>query len=144
MNDQLRITIEGEPYGKGRPKHRMIMMDGKAIVQVYTPKETVDHEKVIAQIARYTMGARQPFSGALQLEVMAVYPVPASWSNKARVDAMEGLTHCMAKPDLDNVVKLVLDALNKIAYKDDVQIVRVNARKKYGRNPRVEVLIKPA
>lgn len=43
------------------------------------------------------------------------------------------------KPDCDNIVKIICDALNGIAYKDDAQITLVQIRKKYADVPQVEV-----
>lgn len=45
------------------------------------------------------------------------------------------------RPDLDNVLKAVSDALNKIAYKDDSQIVGAVLRKYYGDDARTEVRV---
>lgn len=45
--------------------------------------------------------------------------------------AAQGWLRCTVRPDLDNLVKLVLDALNGVAYADDSQIVRIHAFKKY-------------
>lgn len=45
------------------------------------------------------------------------------------------------KPDIDNVVKAVLDALNGVAYRDDTQVVELHVRKSYSEKPRVEVSI---
>ncbi|WP_334299865.1 RusA family crossover junction endodeoxyribonuclease [Anaerobutyricum hallii] len=45
------------------------------------------------------------------------------------------------KPDLDNVIKSILDALNKVAYHDDTQIVSLSMEKFYSDSPRVEVTI---
>ena len=45
------------------------------------------------------------------------------------------------KPDADNIMKAVADALNGIAYKDDSQIVNVTIAKWYSDTPRVEVAI---
>lgn len=35
------------------------------------------------------------------------------------------------KPDCDNVAKMICDALNGLAYKDDAQIVNLNVLKAY-------------
>jgi Holliday junction resolvase RusA-like endonuclease len=43
------------------------------------------------------------------------------------------------KPDIDNVIKIIADSLNGIAYKDDTQIVKLTAHKLYSDNPRVEI-----
>ena len=45
------------------------------------------------------------------------------------------------KPDIDNIIKAVLDALNGVAYKDDTQVVQVMATKKYRDKAFVEVAI---
>ena len=46
------------------------------------------------------------------------------------------------KPDSDNIIKIILDGLNKVAYYDDSQVCKVNFEKKYADIPRVEVKIK--
>lgn len=46
------------------------------------------------------------------------------------------------KPDSDNIIKIVLDGLNKVAYHDDAQICKLSFEKKYSEIPRVEVKIK--
>ena len=45
------------------------------------------------------------------------------------------------KPDYDNIAKIITDALNGIAYKDDSQVVWANIRKLYAENPRVYVMM---
>lgn len=46
------------------------------------------------------------------------------------------------KPDIDNVIKVIADALNGVAYDDDKQIIDVSARKVYSETPRVDVRIR--
>lgn len=138
----IKFTIPGNPYGKGRPNARIVhVTGGKSFVNMYTPSETVAQEKIIAQICRYTMGPRKPFSCPLGMEVVAYHPIPTSWSKKDRAEALVGTMQCVAKPDLDNVVKLVLDALNRVAYEDDKQVISLTAKKFYSSDPRVEVII---
>ena len=48
-------------------------------------------------------------------------------------------TLCQKKPDVDNLAKIVLDSLNKIAYDDDVQVCRLLVEKRYGETPQVLV-----
>lgn len=47
-------------------------------------------------------------------------------------------TLCQKKPDVDNLAKIVLDSLNKIAY-DDAQVCRLLVEKRYGETPQVLV-----
>ena len=46
------------------------------------------------------------------------------------------------QPDIDNIMKIVLDALNGVAYHDDSQICKVNFMKMYSENPRLKILIR--
>lgn len=43
------------------------------------------------------------------------------------------------KPDIDNIAKVVCDALNGVAYKDDKQIVSLKLAKRYGSLPMVVI-----
>jgi Holliday junction resolvase RusA-like endonuclease len=45
------------------------------------------------------------------------------------------------RPDLDNVIKSILDALNGVAYSDDSAVISVTAEKRYAENPRVDVML---
>ena len=65
---------------------------------------------------------RQPWEGAVALSAVFLMPIPQSWT-KARKDAAvtDRIIH-VSKPDLDNLVKALKDALNGVAWKDDTQV----------------------
>jgi Holliday junction resolvase RusA-like endonuclease len=48
----------------------------------------------------------------------------------------------ICKPDLDNLVKALLDACNGILYHDDSQVIEINATKEYDINPHIEIEVK--
>ena len=54
---------------------------------------------------------------------------------------LDGHIRSTKKPDCDNIAKIILDALNGLAYKDDKDIVSCLIEKWYGDEPRVEVYI---
>ncbi|MDA7028635.1 RusA family crossover junction endodeoxyribonuclease [Bacillus sp. CLL-7-23] len=82
----------------------------------------------------------EPFeSGALHVDITFVIPIPKSWSKKKQQQSISTLH--TKKPDIDNLIKGVFDALNKIAWKDDNQVSEVTACKKYGEKPGIEVQI---
>lgn len=54
---------------------------------------------------------------------------------------LNGLIRPTKKPDMDNVVKVIADSLNQLAYRDDTQIVDCQCRKFYSDRPRVDVVI---
>lgn len=111
--------------GKGRPR---FTRNG----HTYTPDATSAAERLIAACARgseYKHTIEAPRAVSVLLE--AIYPVPKSWPKSKRKLALAGDLVPVVKPDLDNVVKLALDALNGVAYEDDAQVAAIGALKAY-------------
>ena len=77
----------------------------------------------------------------LDVRIIAYYAIPQSVSKKKRKRMIDKIERPLKKPDADNVVKVILDALNKIAYYDDTQVVDLQIRRFYGENPRTVVTI---
>ena len=75
------------------------------------------------------------------MRILAYYGIPKSESKKKKALMRQNEIRPTKRPDADNVVKLVADALNQVAYRDDTQIVDCQVRKFYSDNPRLEVLI---
>ena len=48
---------------------------------------------------------------------------------------------CDKKPDIDNLMKIVMDSMNKLYFRDDSIVVAVNAIKYYGESPKTEIVI---
>ena len=61
---------------------------------------------------------------------------------KPRKSQKNGLPH-FSKPDTDNLIKTYLDALNKIAWRDDSLVYTVHAIKLWSDNPRTIIEIIP-
>jgi Holliday junction resolvase RusA-like endonuclease len=78
------------------------------------------------------------------MHLKAFYSIPKSTSKKKSEDMKRWIIRPIKKPDLDNVCKIIADALNGIVYKDDTQIVKIIAEKYYAETPCVEVSIKEA
>lgn len=117
----------GPPRGKERVKRRF---DGPS----YTPERTVNFESRAAMEATRAMGDRPPLTGALVLDVIMKFPVPASKPKKWREAALRGDIRPTVKPDWDNGGKLT-DALNLIVWVDDKQIVDGRVQKFYSEKP---------
>ena len=45
------------------------------------------------------------------------------------------------KPDIDNIAKSILDAMNKFVFKDDNQVSKLLIEKKYGEIEKVNIKI---
>ena len=113
--------------GKERP--RFARMGN--FVKTYTPGKTKLRESEIQVLARQEMKGKEIFTGALEVSMNVGFPIPKSWSKKKTKEATDGILKPITKPDLDNIAKLVLDALNGIVYKDDSQVVELSISKFY-------------
>lgn len=135
---RVEFTIPGEPQGKARA--RTVRNKHTGAIVSYTPEKTVFYEKMIA--FAYKQKTTQNFESVpVVVAIYAYYGIPKSWSNKKKTGAIKGLILPTKKPDVDNIAKVVCDALNGVAYKDDSQIVRLFVHKRYSHVPRVEVEI---
>lgn len=134
---EVRFTILGEPKGKARP--RFCRNTGHAI----TPKDTVNYETLVhMEYVEQCKEARFPDDAMLDMRIKAFYSIPKSKSKKVKALMIDGTIRPTKKPDMDNVIKIIADALNQVAYRDDTQIVDCQCRKFYSENPRVEVSIR--
>jgi Holliday junction resolvase RusA-like endonuclease len=131
----IRFTIPGAPIGKGRPRIGRV----GAHARMFTPEKTVAYEGLVAHEGRLAMAGRTLIEGAVSVVMDICLPVPASWSGKKQREALGGKVWPTKKPDIDNVEKAIFDGLNGVVWKDDVQVVDVVKRKRYGEVPGVTV-----
>ena len=131
MNNRF-FEVLGLPMGKQRPR---VLKSGWA----YTPKETVNYETLVKYTYQNLYRDEKPLEGYIAANIYAVFPVPKSYSKKKTAELLAGHNNYDKKPDCDNIAKMVLDALNGIAYADDSQITHLCVSKKYGSQPRVVV-----
>ncbi len=126
MTDLVSFTVLGEPQGKGRPNFSKIGNH----VQVRTPDKTILYENLVrTEYQRQCGQSRFPDGAMLELNVKAHYQIPTSVSKKKKQAMLDGEIRPTKKPDIDNVLKVVADSLNKIAYRDDAQIVETRVQK---------------
>ena len=128
MVEIIKFTVLGEPVAKGRPR---ITRCG-----AYTPPKTVNYENLIKLSFQ-----GEKLTGQLKMTVVAYFAIPNSISKKKRLQMVSGEIRPTKKPDGDNVLKIICDALNTIAYDDDKQVVDMAISKFYSDEPRVEVEI---
>lgn len=131
----VEFTIPGVPVAKGRPR---VMRNGHS----YTPEKTILYENLVkTEYEIQTDSYRFPDDASLYMKVQAFFPIPKSASKKKRQQMECGEIRPIKRPDNDNVLKGISDALNEIAYKDDSQIVSVLVEKHYAAEPCVRVEI---
>ena len=142
--DVIQFTVYGEPQGKGRPRFvaRYNPTTQKSFGQVHTPEKTILYENLIrTEYSLQTKNFRYPDNAMLDMQILAFYSVPKSASKKKKTLMLEGKMRPIKKPDMDNVLKVVADSLNQVAYRDDTQIVDARCRKFYSEKPRIEVIL---
>jgi Holliday junction resolvase RusA-like endonuclease len=135
---EIKFVVPGQPVAKQRPK---FARRGN-FVSTYTPEKTVNEEKRIQGYAREAMSLMGASVRPIELSLHFCMTIPASWSKKRRLMASQGLIKPTSKPDLDNCVKLISDALNEKCWKDDAQVIRLIVQKDYSDNQRVVIFIK--
>jgi Holliday junction resolvase RusA-like endonuclease len=117
---------------------------------IFTDKKTRNYESDLKAAGMKAMEGRQSLDEPVSVMVMAYMPIPDSWSQKKRAAALAGdiLPNGI---DLDNIVKMI-DGLNyrppaykgdkskwPIIWRNDSQIVALQARKMYSDQPRIEI-----
>lgn len=131
---ELKFTVPGDPRGKQRPR---VTRAGIA----YTPKETVNYENLVKVAFTENFPEWIPIEGCVGMHITSFSSAPKSMPKKLMPFVKGETLRHEKKPDYDNIAKIVCDALNQIAYKDDKQITDFSITKRYSLKPRVEVTI---
>lgn len=135
MSKEFHFVVRGEPVAKSRPR-----FNGKTGV-TYTNKRTKDAEKRIREEYWYQGGKLlKDYEGRVKVALVFNFPIRKSWTKKKKTQ-LHGKGHII-RPDLDNLEKTVLDALNGIAWKDDSQVCDVVKMKKWANEGSTEICIK--
>lgn len=133
----MKFVILGKPKSKGRPR---FSRRGKYI-KTYTPSSTTEYEKLVklSAIEQCKDQLNKEYTGLVKMSIKAYFK-PNKGMSKKQHDLLIGQAH-LKRPDLDNLIKIICDGLNGIAYKDDNQVAIISAEKVYSDEERVEVII---
>ncbi|MFA7519593.1 RusA family crossover junction endodeoxyribonuclease [Shewanella sp.] len=128
-------TIEAIIYVVPTPKGRarVAVIGGHA--RAYTPAKTRKAENDISYAIRQQCMGQGTFDAGVPLTLYAKFFIDKPKS------APKKMTAPVHRPDLDNYVKLLLDALNKFVIPDDSQVVNMHIKKCFGSPPRIELII---
>ena len=129
------FEVPGKIIGKGRP--RLNTYTGS----VYTPTRTKDYESLVMQYFLLKYPRYKPFEGRVQVEINALFEVPKSTKKVDKELMLSNQINPTKKPDIDNIVKIILDAMNGIAFKDDIQITKLNVEKTYSTQEKIQIKI---
>ena len=134
--ETIEIRLDGEPVAKARARY------ASKTGHFHPEPKTAAFELQLQWAAKIAMKNRAPLTGAIQMTFIAFLPIPKSWSAKDHIAALRGEIYPTAKPDWDNSGKIT-DALNKIVWLDDAQVVMATVHKRYSDRPRLEISITP-
>lgn len=128
----IAFTIPGEAVPWARA--------GARGAQRFTPPKQRSYAGALKMFCQNAMRGRAPLDGPVELSVLAIYAWPKSMSPRKR--ALPGAEWKTSRPDVDNLAKIVADALNTVAWGDDAQVASKHEWKKYGDVPCLQVRIR--
>ena len=133
------MIYEFEMYGSivGKARPRMNTRTGRA----YTPTKTKLYEYALRQWFLREYPNFKPIENRVKVTIIAYFEIPKSTSKKKEAEMLANNISPTKKPDADNIIKIVLDGMNKFAFKDDTQVTKLEIEKKYDVNPRIYVKI---
>jgi len=137
--NQIELIVYGNPVAQGRP--RFSQQGG--FVKAYDPIQSKSYKQLIRLELQPLLSDPdfKPIDKACCLNLKVFRAMPKSFSKKKREEASLGYVRPTTKPDTDNYVKGVLDALNGTVLKDDSVVCEIFARKFYSERPRIEVVL---
>lgn len=134
---EFELYVGGEPVAQGRPRFSTINGHAQAI----DPSKSREFKRVLSAIAREKMAQRPPMQGPLCLYLQVTRVPPKGWAKYRRRDAIEFREGICSKPDLDNYIKIVLDALNGVVFPDDSSVVKICSSKRWSDRPGMTIRI---
>jgi len=121
------MVLPMDPVPQGRPRFAATPAGPRA----YTPAKTRQAHATIRQLWGYLGRHTIPDGVPFDIEVVATFARPRSHRGKTGLTAA-GRAQVVPRPDVDNLAKLVLDALQGHAFADDTYCRRLVVSKEWG------------
>lgn len=135
----MKFIFEIEPVSQLRPRATT-----RPFVHLYDPPKVAAYKRQIGTLAKAKMSelGLEPLTGPLQADMIFYRSIQKSLSKAEKLKRATGQHYPAIKPDGDNYVKALWDALNGIVWQDDAQIVDHSVKKRYSLKPRVVLEVK--
>ena len=135
----IELTVPGEPMGKQRPRWSRYGSDPR---QPHTPTKTKNYEVYIKELFVQKYPGFEPMNKPLKLLLAAYLTIPKSKSKKIKDLMGADVLRPTKAPDLDNCLKIVMDALQGLVFINDAQVTSIRAIKRWSHVPRIEIEIR--
>lgn len=132
---EYEFEVEGTIIGKERP--RLNINSGI----IYTPGRTKDYELLVQQSFRVKYPRFKQIEGRVKVDIISYMKIPKQTSKAKRQEMIDNKISPTRKPDIDNIAKVILDAMNKYIIQDDTQVSKISVEKRYGEIDKVYVKI---
>lgn len=138
--NSVQFHVPGKPQGKARARTVHNKNIGHSVS--YTPENDLLYENLIKTMYIHAAkGTKFDKEIPVALRIVARFEPPKSTSKKKTQQMLSGEIPVIKKPDIDNIVKVIADALNGVAYRDDTQIVFVAVKKAYSAEEGLDVTV---
>lgn len=142
--EPVRIVFASVPVPWARPRFQVNKATGE--MHGFTPARVQQNRDYIQKCAADAMEGREPFAKcALEVSALFVLPPPSNLRVSERNLLLAGIPLPVWKrPDLDQYLKHIFDALTGVVWIDDSQVARLrDVGKVYGLKPRIEIDVRP-
>jgi Holliday junction resolvase RusA-like endonuclease len=138
---EISLIVYGEPVAQARAGRRNFIKEGKAKNRAFDPEKSASFKDRIYDQA-VDVKPDKPWEGQLRITIKAYRSIPKSMPKYKLPLALAGEVRPTTKPDLDNYIKGVKDALRGVIWRDDAQVVSYgDTGKWYSEVPRVEITV---
>lgn len=132
--------MEGRAVPQPRPRvYQTATGKSKAV----NSRQSITYKRIVKMTAKGCMNKQHLIltESPLEMRLTFVFTPPKSYTKKKLRAVESGELRYTKKPDLDNLAKGILDALNGTVYKDDSQIITLSINKEYGHTDHVLINI---
>lgn len=123
----IRLTLPTPVSANRYWASRVAKVNGKPMPIVYVTTEAKDYRKTVASLA-FAQGVTKPIAGRVAVTLQLYPHRPLDWQKRQRQHgaAWDNTVQCI---DLTNAEKVLMDALNGLAFEDDKRVFRYAAER---------------